>query len=146
MQQGLSAYRALGTELWRTRFLALLAEAHWKAGQAEAGLQVVTEALAVADRTHERLYVAELYRLKGELTLQQSCADGAGAGAGWDEAEACFRQAIAIARRQGAQSLELRAVIALSRLWRQQGKGADAREMLAERYGRFTEGFDTADL
>jgi predicted ATPase len=140
MQQGLSAYRAIGAGIWQTHFLALLAEAYGKAGQAEAGLQMLAEALAVADRTHERVYEAELYRLKGELTLlQPSCTDEA-------PAEACFQQAIAIARRQDARSLELRAVMALSRLWQQQGKGPDAREMLAECYGRFTEGFDTADL
>ncbi|WP_439672944.1 Guanylate cyclase domain-containing protein (plasmid) [Cupriavidus necator] len=140
MQQGLSAYRAIGAGIWQTHFLALLAEAYGKAGQAEAGLQTLAEALAVADRTHERVYEAELYRLKGELTLLlPSCTDEA-------QAEACFQQAIAIARRQGARSLELRAVMALSRLWQQQGKGPEAREMLAERYGRFTEGFDTADL
>ncbi|WP_432260178.1 adenylate/guanylate cyclase domain-containing protein [Cupriavidus sp. TMH.W2] len=145
MQQGLSAYRAIGAGIWQTHFLALLAEAHGKAGQAEAGLQMLAEALAVADRTHERLYEAELYRLKGEITLlHPSCASAAGAG--WNEAEACFQQAIAIARRQGARSLELRAVMALSRLWRQQGKAPAAREMLAESYGRFNEGFDTAAL
>ncbi|CAN7323247.1 AAA family ATPase [Cupriavidus necator] len=145
MQQGLSAYRATGAGIWQTHFLALLAEAYGKAGQAEAGLQMLAKALAVADRTHERLYEAELYRLKGELTLLQPGCAGA-AGAGRDEAEACFQQAIAIARHQGARSLELRAVMALSRLWRQQGKGAEAREMLAESYGRFNEGFDTAAL
>ncbi|MGH6628479.1 MAG: hypothetical protein ACREB3_01975, partial [Burkholderiales bacterium] len=62
------------------------------------------------------------------------------------EAEACFLQAIETARRQGARSLELRAVMALSRLWRQQGKSGEARQMLAQSYGWFTEGFDTADL
>ncbi|MCY1346598.1 TOMM system kinase/cyclase fusion protein [compost metagenome] len=145
LQQGLSAYRAMGAGLWRTHFLALLAEAYGKARQAEPGLQTLAEALAVAHRTQERLYEAELYRLKGELTLlQPSCAGEAGAGP--DKAEASFQRAIAIARRQGARSLELRAVMALSRLWRLQGKGADAREMLAESYGRFNEGFDTADL
>lgn len=145
MQEGLSAYRATGAELWRPHFLALLAEAYGKAGQAEAGLKTLAEALAMVDRTQERVYEAELYRLKGELTLLQPSREGAGAG-GRDEAEACFLKAIAIARRQGARSLELRAAMALSRLWRQQGKPAEARQMLGESYGGFTEGFDTADL
>ncbi|QYY34285.1 AAA family ATPase (plasmid) [Cupriavidus pinatubonensis] len=144
MQQGLSAYRAIGAGIWQTHFLALLAEAYRRAGQVEAGLQMLSEALAVADRTHERLYEAELYRLKGELTLMQPCSTGEYQAA--TDAEACFQQAIAIARRQGARSLELRAVIALSRLWKRQGKRPDARDTLAEYYGRFTEGFDTVDL
>ena len=143
MQQGLSAYRATGAEYRRTHFLALLAEAHGKAGQAETGLKTLAEALAVVDRTQERLYEAELHRLKGELTLLQPSGEEA---AGRDEAQACFQQAIAIARRQGARSLELRAVMALSRLSREQGKAAEARQMLAQSYGWFTEGFDTADL
>ncbi|SDC68317.1 Double zinc ribbon [Variovorax sp. CF079] len=143
MQQGLSAYQATGAGLWRTRFLALLAEAYARAGQAEAGLKTLAEALALVELTQERVYEAELYRLKGELMLLQPGREGEEAGG---EVEACFLQAITIARRQGARSLELRAVMALSRLWRQQGKSAEARQMLAESYGWFTEGFDTADL
>ncbi|WP_137890639.1 adenylate/guanylate cyclase domain-containing protein [Ramlibacter sp. 2FC] len=145
MQQGLSAYRATGAEFHRTHFLALLAEAYARAGQVEAGLQTLTEALATVERTQERVYEAELYRLKGELTLLQPNREGEEPG-GRGEAEACFQQAIAIARRQGARSLELRALIALSRLRRQQGQPGDARRMLAEAYDWFTEGFDTADL
>ena len=104
----------------------------------------------------ERVYEAELYRLKGELTLQskiqgpkskvtcpQPLTPNPQAEA---EAEACFQQAIAIARRQQAKSLELRAVMSLSRLWQQQGKKEEARQLLAEIYGWFTEGFDTTDL
>jgi predicted ATPase len=147
MQQGLSAYRASGAGIWQTHFLALLAEAYGKARQAEAGLQTLAEALPVADRTHERLYEAELYRLKGELTLlQPRCMREEAEGRDEAEAEACFQQAIAIARRQGGRSLELRAVMALCRLWRQHGKGGAARAMLAEGYGCFTEGLDTTDL
>ncbi|MDN0076322.1 adenylate/guanylate cyclase domain-containing protein [Crenobacter sp. SG2303] len=145
MQQGLAAYRATGAEHWQTHYLALLAEAYGRAGQTEAGLETLTEALAVVDQKQERVYEAELYRLKGELMLQQPSREGEEAG-GWDEAEACFLKAIAIARRQGARSLELRAVMGLSRLWRQQGKPGDARRILAETYDWFTEGFDTADL
>jgi predicted ATPase len=91
------------------------------------------------DQTDERFSEAELYRLKGEL-LQQ--ADGKGQ----KDAEACFLTAIEVARSQNAKSWELRAVLSLSRLWQQQGKRKEARQMLAEVYGWFSEGFDTADL
>ena len=111
---------------------------------------MLAEALAFVDKTGVRFYEAELYRLKGELTLQKFQVSGSKfqvanpqAGA---EAEACFHKAIDIARRQSAKSLELRAVMRLSRLWKKQGKKEEARQMLAEIYGWFTEGFDTADL
>jgi len=145
MQQGLNAYQVTGAGHWRAHFLALLAEAQGRAGQAEAGLKTLAEALDQVDRTQEHVYEAEVYRLKGELTLLQPVPEGKGASRR-DEAEACFQQAITIARRQGARSLELRAVMGLNRLWRQQGKPGEARQMLAEIYGWFTEGFDTADL
>ena len=80
-----------------------------------------------------------MYRLKGELLLQQPAGSG-------DEAETCFHQALDVARRQQAKSLELRAAMSLARLWQQQGKRDEARRLLAEIYGWFTEGFDTADL
>jgi adenylate cyclase len=87
----------------------------------------------------ERFWEAELYRLQGELLLQQATGSG-------DETETCFRQALDVARHQQAKSLELRAAISLSRLWQRQGKRAEARQLLAEIYAWFTEGFDTADL
>jgi len=165
MRQGLVAYRATGAELASTYFLALLAEACGKGGQAEEGLNVVVEALAIAERTGERFYEAELYRLKGELLLMQAAGRGgsrtaptgisvlsdADAGATGrsplqDEAEACFHKAIEVARGQQAKSLELRAAVSLCRLWQGQGKREEARQMLQEIYGWFTEGFDTADL
>ncbi|WP_137892814.1 adenylate/guanylate cyclase domain-containing protein [Ramlibacter sp. 2FC] len=145
MRQGMAAYRATGAELWRTHFLGLLADACGRAGEAEAGLQTLAEAMAQVERTQERVYEAELYRLKGELTLLQP-ADAAQQASRRDEAEACFLQAIAIARRQGAKSLELRAALGLGRLWREQGKPVEARQMLSEIYNGFTEGFDTLDL
>ena len=105
------------------------------------------KALTAVHNTGERYYEAELHRLKGELLL----AAGAGVGPVREpppqtEAESCFRQALDVARRQEAKSLELRAALSLSRLWQQQGKRDAARELLAEVYGWFTEGFDTADL
>jgi predicted ATPase len=106
-------------------------------------LTALGEALTVVDRTGERMYEAELYRLKGQLTLQSERQRPEGRAR---EAEACFEKAITVARRQSAKSLELRAVMSLSRLWQQQGKRAEAQQMLAEIYGWFTEGFDTKDL
>src|SRR5229473_5313516 len=115
------------------------------------GLSVLAEALATVDKTGERYYEAELYRLKGQLTLQKFQVSGSKfqvppSPQAEAEAEACFLQAIEVARRQQAKSWELRAVMSLSRLWQQQGKKAEARRMLAEIYGWFTEGFDTKDL
>jgi predicted ATPase len=120
-------------------------------------LTTLAEALALVDRTGERYHEAELYRLKGQLTLQQSSVQRLESSVSNTqhpaphtqaeaEAEACFHKAIEIARRQSAKSLELRAVMSLSRLWQQQGKKDEAHEMLAEIYGWFTEGFDTKDL
>ncbi len=105
---------------------------------------MLAEALVVVDKTGERVHEAELYRLKGELTLR-SKVQGLKAEVE-AETERCFWQAIEIARRQQAKSLELRAVMSLARLWQQQGKRDEARHLLAEIYGWFTEGFDTKDL
>ncbi|MBI3303221.1 MAG: hypothetical protein HYZ72_14230, partial [Deltaproteobacteria bacterium] len=154
IRQGLSVYQATGAELIQPYFLALLAEAYGKAGQAEEGLSALAEALAKVDKTKERREEAELYRLKGELSLKsrqvedksKTSQDKSGVQSLESEAEECFRKAIEIARRQQAKSLELRAVMSLSRLWQSQGKKAEARRMLTEIYGWFTEGFDTADL
>jgi predicted ATPase len=139
IRQGLTAWQAMGEALYQPRFRALLAELYGNIGQTEAGLSALAEVLAEVHNTGLCYCEAELYRLKGELLLQQA--------AGWDgEAEACFRQALDVARRQQAKSWELRAATSLARLWQQQGKRAEARELLAPVYGWFTEGFDTADL
>jgi predicted ATPase len=143
IRQGLSDWQAMGIEVERPYYLALLAEAYGKLGQAEEGLGVLDGALARMS-SGGRWWEAELYRLRGELRLRVQV--GAEAKV---EAEACFRQAIEIAREQGARSLELRAVMSLSRLWHSlgsQGKTEEARQMLAEVYDCFTEGFDSADL
>ena len=100
---------------------------------------MLAEAEEVVHTTGECWWEAELYRLKGALVwglAEKRC----------NEAEACFRQALAVARQQQVKSLELRAAMSLSRLWQKQGKQADARELLAPLYTWFTEGFDTADL
>jgi predicted ATPase len=139
LTEGLSAFRATGAEHLRLYWLALLAEAHGTLGEPEAGLAVLTEALALVDTTGARWCEPELYRLKGVLLLQQSSDNQA-------EAEHCFHHALDIARNQQAQSLELRAATSLARLWQQQGKRQEAYDLLAPVYGWFTEGFDTADL
>jgi TOMM system kinase/cyclase fusion protein len=139
MRQGLAAWRATGAKIGRTSYLALLAEAHEKVGQAEEGLSALAEALALVDHSGERWWEAELYRLKGELLLQLSSDNQA-------EAEACCHQSLDIARQQQAKSWELRAATSLARLWQQQGKRQEAHDLLASVYHWFTEGFDTADL
>jgi predicted ATPase len=145
MRDGLTAFRATGGEVRLPYYLALLAEAYGKAGQAAEGLTLVTEALARAEANGERWREAELHRLKGELLLQQ-VVETHGYAALLTEAEAQFHEALAIARRQQAKSLELCTAISLSRLWQRQGKCTEARQLLAEVYHWFTEGFDTADL
>lgn len=144
IHQGLTAYQATGAELARLYFLALLAETYGNTGQAEAGLSVLAEALAIVDQTGEQCYEAELYRLKGELLHPSSLQTRESTGG--EEADVCFHKAIAVARHQGAKSLELRATLSLARLWQRQGKAEAARQRLAEIYTSFTEGFDIADL
>jgi predicted ATPase len=139
INQGMMVYCATGAALGRANYLALLAEAYGTTGQPEAGLTVLTEALALVDKTGVRWHEPELYRLKGELLLHQSAGNAT-------EAETCFHHAISIAQNQSAKSWELRATTSLARLWQQQGKIQEARDLLAPIYNWFTEGFDTADL
>jgi predicted ATPase/DNA-binding winged helix-turn-helix (wHTH) protein len=160
LRQNLDTLLATGSELLRPYHLALLAEICGQAGQIEAGLSALEEALLAAHRHTERFYEAELFRLKGELLLRRSMAGGETSGSQGDatsggphgqlspptEAEACFQAALATARGQGAKALELRAALSLCRLWNRQGRGEAARRLLAEVYGWFTEGFETADL
>ena len=110
-----------------------------RARQPEAGLRAATEALALVEYHDERYYEAELHRLKGALLLTQSSDHAA-------EAEACFHQALSVARSQHAKSWELRAATSLARLWQSQDKRQDAADLLAPVYAWFTEGFDTVDL
>ena len=173
MQEGLAAQRATGAEALHPYFLALLAEIYGKMGQPEEGLAALAEASAMRQRTGEQWYEAELYRLKGELSLAQSkTSPGQVSGKSQtsqeksedpntqSEAEACFLKAVDIARKQQARSLELRAVMSLVRLRQQQAtqpesrtmqhetraKLDEAHTMLSEIYHWFTEGFDTKDL
>src|SRR5262249_26218585 len=139
IRQGLAAWRATGAEQARPYILALLAEAYGTIAQPASGLTVLAEALALAETTGDRWYNPELYRLKGALLQQQSVDNHI-------EAQACFHRALDVARSPQAKSLELRAATSLSRLWQQQGKYAEARQLLAEVYNWFTEGFGTPDL
>jgi predicted ATPase len=154
LRQGLAAARAIGMELGRPFCLALMAEAYGKARQEEEGLAVLAEALDLVDKTGERWYEAELYRLKGELVLQSGVWSPESenpntqhlAPSPQGEAEAYFLKAIAIARQQQAKSWELRASTSLARLWQSQGQKTEAHKLLSDVYSWFTEGFDTKDL
>jgi DNA-binding winged helix-turn-helix (wHTH) protein/tetratricopeptide (TPR) repeat protein len=139
MRQGLAAIQATGTAVDMPFYLTQLAAAHGQVGQVEEGLSLLMKAMAVVDTTGGRYHAAELHRLHGELLLRQAVPDA-------PQAEACFQQALAIARCQQAKSWELRAAMSLARLWQHQSKRAEARKLLAAVYGWFTEGFDTADL
>src|SRR6266851_1883480 len=135
----IAATAATGAKMARPGILNLLAGACMRTGRLDNGFAALTEALATADEHEDRMYEAETHRLKGELLLRQDHSNVA-------EAERCFRTAIEIARRQSARIAELRATTSLARLLANQGRRDEARVMLAEIYGWFTEGFDTADL
>jgi predicted ATPase len=139
IQQGLAASHGVGPDLMRPYWLSLLAEAYGQAGQPEVGLTCLAEALTLVEATEERWWEAELYRLKGELLLRLPLP-------AVPQARACFHQALDVARHQQAKALELRAALSLSRLWQQQAQRTEARQLLADIYGWFTEGFDMADL
>ena len=148
MGEGLTAHRLTGAEVILPHFLALLVEAFAKAGQVEEGLRVLNEALAVVDRNGEKYYLAELYRIKGELLLLQA-TDRAAVDVTTlrvAQAEECFHQSIKVARQQKARSWELRAVTSLARLYQQQNKPTEAQGLLRQIYDNFTEGFETEDL
>jgi predicted ATPase len=158
IRERLAAWRAIGAELRRPAFAALLADACGRAGRPADGLDAVSEGLAVGARTGQRYWDAELHRLRGALVWQSGDArmaesDATGSGAsgarreiGARDAEAAFVEAVETASRQSAKWLELRAVTDLCRLWAAQGRRAAARARLAEIHGWFTEGFDTADV
>jgi predicted ATPase len=137
MRQGLAAYQATGQRLMISYGLGLLAATSGQAWGTAAEAQGLTEALAVVSQTGERWAEAELYRLQGQLLLQQAVPDE-------QHSAICFQQALA--RSQQAKSFELRAATSLARLWQRQGKRQEAYDLLAPVYHWFTEGFDTADV
>jgi predicted ATPase len=144
MQQSSVARQQIGSAVRGPYNMADLARAYGAVGQVETGLELVQKALATTEATDERWWEAELYRLKGELSLQ-SKVQGPKSKVE-EEAEECFLKAIDIARKQQAKSLELRASTSLARLRQQQGKRHEAHSMLSDIYPWFTEGFDTKDL
>ena len=139
MREALADWRAPGTRFFLPYFLAVVAEVCCELGSMGEAVELVTEALDLVDRTGECWYEAELHRLSGDLALLRESTSASAA-------ERSFRIAIEIARKQEAKSLELRATISLARLLARKGMRDDARAMLAEIYGWFSEGFDTADL
>jgi tetratricopeptide (TPR) repeat protein len=139
IEASLAAYRATRGELGRPYWLLLLAEAYEKADRLEDGLGALAEALACATEHEDVVCSAEILRWKGELLIRKN-------GSNHAETQSCFRRAISVARQQGAKSYELRATMSLARLLDRQGQRDQARTMLAEIYGWFTEGLDTADL
>ena len=135
LQEGLAG--RLGANTSRSFGLALLAQALARQSHAEAALSAVDDALRSTGETGERWWTAEIYRVRGLAYLAKDAVE---------ESAACFQEALAIARQQQAKSLELRAATSLARLWGEQGRRAEARNLLAPVHGWFTEGFDTADL
>jgi predicted ATPase len=138
MRKNASDRAALGVGWYQSRYLCMLAEAYARLGQAEPGLGAIAEGKDLVARNDEHMWEAELDRVEGDLLEVQ--------GASGPDIEACFARAVAVSRGQGAKSLELRAETSLARLWRDQGRRVEARDLLAPVYGWFTEGFDTADL
>ncbi|MCC8939338.1 AAA family ATPase [Bradyrhizobium sp. Arg68] len=139
LRQGLPAWRATGASVYEPHFLGLQAEALGRSGAVEEGLDLITKALDRVEETGEGWFEAELHRIMGELILQLPKPDPIAA-------EARFGHAAAIARQQGAKLWELRAATSLGRLWKEQGRRSEARDLLRPLYGHFTEGFETADL
>ncbi len=143
IKSGLASMQELGACNHRTHYLTLLAEAVRRTGDRPQALQLIEEALIEGDRSGERFYAAEAWRIKGEVLLMNDGQREKGASA---SAEACFSTARELARQQQARSLELRAATSLARLWQRQKKKVAARRMLAQTYRCFAEGFGTKDL
>ena len=134
VQDGLGAWRATASKFQVTFRLVRAAEACLFAGAKDDGLKLTDEAL---EQSGDIWFLSEVYRVKGELLHRPGQTS---------DVEECFGQALKVAQAQGARLLELRAAMSLARLWRDQGKVQQARELLAPVYGWFTEGFDTRDL
>jgi predicted ATPase len=139
IREGIVDWRAQGSELGCHYYYVLLAESHRCAGQTGRALDALSQARDFANATREGYWASEITRLKGELLLERN--PGA-----HSDAETCFQKSLETARSQEAKSLELRSAMSMARLWRQQGKAAEARALLEEVYNWFGEGFETHDL
>jgi predicted ATPase len=134
-----SGWQSTGATMWMPFFLSYLAHAHAELGNFEDAWRSISEAMTTVETNKERWCEAEVHRTAGEITLLAPGPDAA-------RAEAYFERALAVARAQRAKSWELRAAMSMTRLWRDQGKWDDARNLLGPIYGWFTEGFATLDL
>jgi class 3 adenylate cyclase/predicted ATPase len=139
IREGIASVRAKGTEYTVPTLFAWLAALCLAGGQMEQGLRALEEGLAMAERNEDRFSLPEFHRLKGEFLLASSSRAES-------SAEACFQEAIQIARAQDGKMLELRATTSLARLWGARSRHAAARDLLAPIYGWFTEGLETKDL
>jgi predicted ATPase len=138
-KQGLAAFRATGAALSLAHYLGNVAEAYGQLGKFDDALKGADDAIAAAAKNHNDFFLPEVYRIKGEILLALAPGDEVAA-------EACFQDALAVAERQKAKSWELRTTMSLGKLWRNQGRQAEARARLASVYQWFTEGFATPDL
>ena len=136
---GLREYRATGATVWMPTYLSYLAIAHTNLGELDDASRCVGEAISTIEATKERWYEAEANRIAGEIALRSPEPNPT-------KAQDYLERALAVARQQQAKSWQLRASMSLARLWRDEGKSQQAREMLAPVYGWFTEGFETRDL
>ena len=136
---GITAWRATGATCWTPLHMSFLANAYARLGQFDDARRCIGEAMAASEATGESWCDADIHRLAGDIVVLSGELDMA-------KAEAYFERALTVARGQQAKSFELRAASALARLWRDQGKRGEARDLLAPVYGWFTEGFDTIDL
>ena len=139
MNSGLAAFRSTGATTWMPWHLSFLASAHAQLGQFDDAWRCIGEAMTAVETTKERWCEAEINRIAGEIALKSAEPDVT-------KAEAYIERALAVSRKQQAKSWELRAAMSMARLWRDQGRRQQARELLAPVYGWFTEGFDTLDL
>src|SRR5262249_33174647 len=136
---GIAAWRSTGANIWTPFFASRLAHAHAELGDFQEAYRCIKEAAQAVKTTKERWCEADIYRIAGEIALISPERDAV-------KAEEYSERARTVARQQQAKSWELRTAMSLARLWRDQGKGQQARELLAPVYGWFTEGFDTRDL
>jgi class 3 adenylate cyclase/predicted ATPase len=140
MRSALNEYEAMGSWLASCWFRSLLANAYTRAGRPDAALRALDDALAIAKRTGDHFFLAEIYRLQGEITLAHNESGSTG------EAEELFHRSLEVARKQKALSWELRTAVSLARLWRGAGKRQQAADLLSPIGGKFKEGFLTSDL